>query len=168
MDSLHEGRAEFVSNISDLLRDNLKQNGILLDSVSLTRLDQSAFSSFDENNAFNAVGLRKLAEIIAVNRKKRAEIEADAEISVRQTQLEATKQRLILTQQEEEAQISQHLEIEKIRAASDAEAAKAREAAMIASEEARIERERQTRATEVAKQSATAQARSRSRSSASR
>ena len=153
MDSLHEGRAEFVSNISDLLRDNLKQNGILLDSVSLTRLDQSAFSSFDENNAFNAVGLRKLAEIIAVNRKKRAEIEADAEISVRQTQLEATKQRLILSQQEEEAQISQHLEIEKIRAASDAEAAKAREAAMIASEEARIERERQTRATEVAKQS---------------
>jgi uncharacterized membrane protein YqiK len=154
MDSLHEGRAEFVSNISDLLRDNLKQNGILLDSVSLTRLDQSAFSSFDENNAFNAVGLRKLAEIIAVNRKKRAEIEADAEISVRQTQLEATKQRLILTKQEEEAQISQHLEIEKIRAASDAEAAKAREEAVIASEEARIERERQTRATEVAKQSA--------------
>jgi uncharacterized membrane protein YqiK len=154
MDSLHEGRAEFVTNISDLLRENLKQNGILLDSVSLTRLDQSAFSSFDENNAFNAVGLRKLAEIIAVNRKKRAEIEADAEISVRQTQLEATKQRLVLTKQEEEAQISQHLEIEKIRAASDAEAAKAREAAMIASEEARIERERQTRATEVAKQSA--------------
>jgi flotillin len=154
MDSLHEGRAEFVTNIADLLRENLKQNGILLDSVSLTRLDQSAFSSFDENNAFNAVGLRKLAEIIAVNRKKRAEIEADAEIAVRQTQLEATKQRLVLTKQEEEAQISQHLEIEKIRAASDAEAAKAREAAMIASEEARIERERQTRATEVAKQSA--------------
>ena len=153
MDSLHEGRAEFVANIADLLRENLKQNGILLDSVSLTRLDQSAFSSFDENNAFNAVGLRKLAEIIAVNRKKRAEIEADAEISVRQTQLEATKQRLVLTKQEEEAQISQHLEIEKIRAASDAEATKAREAAMIASEEARIERERQTRATEVAKQS---------------
>jgi flotillin len=121
--------------------------------VSLTRLDQSAFSSFDENNAFNAVGLRKLAEIIAVNRKKRAEIEADADVSVRQTQLEATKQRLILAQQEEQAQINQHLEIEKIRAASDAEAAKAREQSMIASEEARIERERQTRVTEVAKQS---------------
>ncbi len=153
MDGLHEGRAEFVRNISELLRENLKQNGILLDSISLTRLDQSAFSAFDENNAFNAVGLRKLAEIIAVNRKKRAEIEADAEVSVRQTQLEATKQRLLLSQQEEEAQINQHLEIEKIRAASDAEAAKAREEAMIASEDARIQRERQTKAMEVAKQS---------------
>jgi uncharacterized membrane protein YqiK len=153
MDGLHEHRAEFVSSISELLRENLKQNGILLDSVSLTRLDQSAFSAFDENNAFNAVGLRKLAEIIAVNRKKRAEIEADADVSVRQTQLEATKQRLLLTQQEEEAQISQSLEIEKMRAASDAETAKAREGAMIASEDARIERERQTRALELAKQS---------------
>jgi flotillin len=153
MDGLHEGRAEFVRDVSELLRENLKQNGILLDSISLTRLDQSAFSAFDENNAFNAVGLRKLAEIIAVNRKKRAEIEADAEVSVRQTQLEATKRRLLLSQQEEEAQINQHLEIEKIRAASDAEAAKAREEAMIASEDARIQRERQTRAMEVAKQS---------------
>src|SRR5580658_6810196 len=153
MDGLHEGRAEFVRSVSDLLRENLKQNGILLDSISLTRLDQSAFSAFDENNAFNAVGLRKLAEIIAVNRKKRAEIEADAKVAVRQTQLEATKQRLLLTQQEEEAQINQQLQIEKIRAASDAEAAKAREEAMVASEDARIQRERQTKAMEVAKQS---------------
>ena len=98
MDSLHENRAEFVRSISEQLSDNLSQNGMLLDSVSLTRLDQSAFSAFDENNAFNAVGMRKLAEIIAVNKKKRAEIEADADISVRQTQLEATKRRLLLYQ----------------------------------------------------------------------
>jgi uncharacterized membrane protein YqiK len=153
MDSLHERRAEFVREISDLLRENLSQNGILLDSVSLTRLDQSAFSAFDENNAFNAVGMRKLAEIIAVNKKKRAEIEADADISVRQTQLEATKRRLLLGQEEAQAQISQRLEIEKIRAASDAEGARAREGALTASEDARIARERQTSAMEVAKQS---------------
>ena len=152
MDSLHEKRAELVHEIADLLRDNLSQNGILLDSVSLTRLDQSAFSAFDENNAFNALGMRKLAEIIAVNKKKRAEIEADAEISVRQTQLEATKRRLYIGQEEEQAQLNQRLEIEKIKAASDAEAAKAREAALVASANARIARERETEAMEIAKQ----------------
>ena len=153
MDTLHEKRAEFVHDVAALLRDNLSQNGILLDSVSLTRLDQSAFSAFDENNAFNAVGMRKLAEIIAVNKKKRAEIEADADISVRQTQLEATKRRLRLSQEEEQAQISQRLEIEKIKAASDAEAAKAREDALIASADARIARERETEAMQIAKDS---------------
>jgi flotillin len=153
MDTLHEQRAEFVRDIADQLRENLGQNGILLDSVSLTRLDQSAFSAFDENNAFNAVGMRKLAEIIAVNKKKRAEIEADADISVRQTQLEATKRRLRLSQEEEQAQINQRLEVEKIKAASEAETAKAREQALIASANARIGRERETEAMEIAKQS---------------
>jgi uncharacterized membrane protein YqiK len=153
MDALHERRAEFAHQIAEQLRDNLGQNGILLDSVSLTRLDQSAFSAFDENNAFNAVGMRKLAEIIAVNKKKRAEIEADADTSVRQTQLDATKRRLVLGMEEEQAQIAQRLEIEKIKAASDAEAAKAREDALTTSEEARIGRERQTNVMEVAKKS---------------
>ena len=153
MDALHEDRAGFAHQIGELLRDNLGHNGILLDSVSLTRLDQSAFSAFDENNAFNAVGMRKLAEIIAVNKKKRAEIEADADTSVRQTQLDATKRRLLLSMEEEQAQISQRLEIEKIKATSDAEAARAREDGLTASEEARIGRERQTSVMEVSKRS---------------
>lgn len=152
MDTLHEQRADFVNTISALLRDNLGQNGILLDSVSLTRLDQAAFASLDENNAFNAVGMRRLAEIIAVNKKKRAEVEADADISVRQTQLEATKQRLLLGQQEEQAQISQRLEIDKIKASSDSEATRSREEAMAASERARIAREQDTRVREIEKQ----------------
>ena len=151
MDTLHEKRTEFVAKVASLLRDNLAQNGILLDSVSLTRLDQAAFASLDENNAFNAVGMRRLAEIIAVNKKKRAEVEADADISVRQTHLDATKQRLIIGQQEEHAQISQRMEIEKIKASSDAETARAREQAMVDSEDARIGREQQTRLREIQK-----------------
>jgi uncharacterized membrane protein YqiK len=98
MNTLHEKRAEFVARVAGLLRDNLAENGILLDTVSLTRFDQAAFASLDENNAFNAVGMRRLAEIIAVNKKKRAEVEADADISVRQTLLDATKRRLLLGQ----------------------------------------------------------------------
>ena len=152
MDSLHEKRGEFVRHVGAQVRDNLSQNGVLLDSVSLTRLDQAPFSSLDENNAFNAVGMRRLSEIISSNKKKRTEIEAEAEIAVRQTQLDATKRRLHLQQQEEQAQIEQRLEIEKIKSASDAESAKAREEAMVASENARITREKETKLLEVAKQ----------------
>lgn len=151
MDSLHEKRGEFVRLVSALLGENLARAGLQLDSVSLTRLDQAAFASLDENNAFNAVGMRKLAEIIAVNKKKRAEIEADADISVRQTQLAATKQRLELGTEEEQAQIRQRLELDKVRAASDAEAARAREVATVEAEAARIARERDTRAAEIEK-----------------
>jgi uncharacterized membrane protein YqiK len=152
MDSLHEKRGEFVAHVADRLRENLAQNGVLLDSVSLTRLDQAPFTSLDENNAFNAVGMRQLAEIIAVNKKQRTQIESDAEIAVRETQLEATKRRLTLQQEEEQARIVQSLEIEKSKASSTAAAAKVREDAMAASEGARIGRERETKALELNKQ----------------
>ncbi len=152
MDKLHTDRAEFVRRIQESVRGNLAQSGIQLESVSLTRLDQAAFASLDENNAFNAVGMRKLAEIIAESKKQRAQIEADAEVSVRQTQLAVIKQRLALSQEEEEAQIAQRLEIEKIKAQSDGETARAREAAMIESESARLNREKQIRLSELEKQ----------------
>jgi flotillin len=152
MDSLHERRADFVRTILESVRDNLARSGLQLESVSLTRMDQAAFAALDDNNAFNAVGLRKLAEIIATSKKKRAEIEADADVSVRQTQLEAIKQRLELSRQEEQAQITQRLEIEKLKASSDAEAARARELSTSAAESARIEREKDTRVAEIEKQ----------------
>jgi len=152
MDSLHEKRGEFVRAVAEMLRENLSTNGVLLDSVSLTRLDQASFAALDENNAFNAVGMRKLAEIIASNKKKRTEVEAEAEIAVRQTQLEATKRRLLLQQEEEQAQIGQRLEIEKVKADADAQTSKVREQSLLATENARIERERETRVTEITKQ----------------
>ncbi len=152
MDSLHDRRGEFVRIIGEAVRENLAHSGLQLESVSLTRMDQAAFAALDDNNAFNAVGLRKLAEIIATSKKQRAEIEADADVSVRQTQLEAIKQRLDLSRQEEQAQIAQRLEIEKIKAASDAETARAREQAAVATEGARIEREKETRLAEIQKQ----------------
>jgi uncharacterized membrane protein YqiK len=152
MDSLHDRRGEFVRTIGESVRENLAHSGLQLESVSLTRMDQAAFASLDDNNAFNAVGLRKLAEIIATSKKQRAEIEADADVSVRHTQLEAIKQRLELARQEEQAQIAQRLEIEKLKAASDADTARAREQAAVASESARIEREKETRLAEIHKQ----------------
>jgi len=152
MDQIHEKRSQFVAEISALLKDNLAENGVILSSVSLTRLDQTSFSSLDENNAFNSVGMRRLAEIISVNRKKRVQIEAEADISVLQTQLDATKQRLHLNQQEEEAQIRQRLELDKIKAQSESQAAEAREVAQATSESARISREQEIRMREIQKQ----------------
>ena len=117
MDKLQDSRGIYANEVSEALEDNLALNGLVLESVSFTRLDQTPFNLLDENNAFNAVGMRRLAEIIATNKKERAAIEADAEVSVRQSQLDATKRRLIIEQEQEEAEISQNREIETRRAA---------------------------------------------------
>ncbi|MFZ8972326.1 MAG: flotillin family protein, partial [Paracoccaceae bacterium] len=73
MDELHENRSDFVQEVQNAVSSDLLKNGLELESVSLTALDQTPFEALDENNAFNAVGMRKLAEVIAQSKKERAE-----------------------------------------------------------------------------------------------
>ena len=151
MDELQDNRAAYAKEVSDMLIDNLAQNGLMLESMSLTRIDQTPFHALDENNAFNALGMRRLAEIIAVNKKERAVIEADADVSVRQSQLDATKRKLTITREEEEAMITQQREIEIARSRSAAETAEEQAVSEKRREAARIEREREVRSSEIAR-----------------
>ena len=151
MDDLQDNRAAYANEISKILDDNLAQNGLMLESISLTRIDQTPFHALDENNAFNALGMRRLAEIIAVNKKERAVIEADADVSVRQSQLDATKRKLTITREEEEAMIVQQQEIEIARSRSAAETAEEQALSEKRREEARIDREREVRRSEIAR-----------------
>ena len=149
MDSLQDERAKYTADVSAMLGEDLAKNGLLLESVSLTRLDQTPFHALDENNAFNAVGMRRLAEIIAVNRKERAAIETDAEVAVRQSQLDATKRKLLIAQEEEEATIGQQREIETARAKSHADVAEEQAESERRREAARVARERNVRTAEI-------------------
>ncbi|MEL6196758.1 MAG: flotillin domain-containing protein [Pseudomonadota bacterium] len=152
MDELHENRSEFVQQVQGAVSEDLLKNGLMLETVSLTALDQTPFDSLDENNAFNAIGMRKLAEVIAESKKRRAEIDAEAETAVRQSAMEAAKRKLSIDREEEEAKIAQAQEIATLRAAQEAEIATREEEAARVREEARIERERQVRATEIARE----------------
>lgn len=151
MDSLQDNRGKYSAEVSAILSPNLKQNGLLLESVSITRLDQTPFHALDENNAFNALGMRRLSEIIAVNKKERAAIEADSEVAVRQSQLEATKRKLAISQEEEQATIAQQREIETARAKSMADVAEEQAASEKRRETARIARDREVRMSEISR-----------------
>ena len=156
MDELHENRAQFVSDVRDMLKDTLSRYGLQLDSVSLTGLDQTPFSALDENNAFNAVGMRKLAEVIAKSKKERAEIDADSEVSVRRAAMEASRKRLEIDLEERRAEIAQRQEIETLAAAQIAEVARRKAESERAATEAKIEMERGIQAAEVEREQALA------------
>ncbi|MBT3786903.1 MAG: flotillin [Alphaproteobacteria bacterium] len=158
MDDLHENRGAFVAEVRDSLSDSLAINGLNLESVSLSALDQTPFDNLDENNAFNAVGMRKLAEVIAKSKKERAEIESDSEVSVRRAAMEASKRKLQIDLEEREAEISQVREIETLKAAQLAEVARQKATAEREAAQARIQMEQQIRASDIAREQATRQA----------
>jgi uncharacterized membrane protein YqiK len=158
MDELHEQRSVYVSEVAELLATPLMRNGLALESVSLSALDQTPFSALDENNAFNAVGMRKLAEVIAKSKKERAEIDADAEVSVHRSSMEASKRKLEIDLEQEEAQIRQTEAVESLRAAQLAEVAARKADSEKAIHESRINMERDIRAADIEREKAIRQA----------
>ncbi|MEO0567598.1 MAG: flotillin domain-containing protein [Pseudomonadota bacterium] len=154
MDELHENRAEFVQEVQNTVSEDLLKNGLELESVSLTALDQTPFEALDENNAFNAVGMRKLAEVIATSKKERAEIDAEAGVAVRRAAMEAERLKLKIDQDEQQAAIAQRQEIATLQAAQEAEIARRQEEAEQEKEQARIKREEAIRAADIARERA--------------
>lgn len=152
MDELHENRASFVQEVQNAISEDLLKNGLELEAVSLTALDQTPFDSLDENNAFNAVGMQKLAAVIATSRKQRAEITAEADVSVARSEMEAEKLKYQIDREQKEASIAQVREIQTLQAEQETEIARNQEASDRAKEEARIERERAVRAAEIARE----------------
>lgn len=142
MDELHENRAQFVREVRETLAETLAKYGLRLDSVSLTTLDQTPFAALDENNAFNAVGMRKLAEVIAKSKKERAEIEGESQVSVRRAEVEANRRKLEIDLEQRRAEIQQTQEIEVLLAQQLTEVARRKAEAERAAAEARIEMER--------------------------
>ncbi|QBF32820.1 flotillin family protein [Thalassococcus sp. S3] len=149
MDELHENRAEFVQEVQNAVSEDLLKNGLELESVSLTALDQTPFEALDENNAFNAVGMRKLAEVIAKSKKERAEIDAEADVAVRRAAMEAERQRLHIERDEQEAAIAQAQQVATLKAAQEAEIARQVEVAEREKQQARIVKEQAIREAEI-------------------
>lgn len=154
MDELHEKRAEFVREVTAMLEEPLARNGLALESVSLTAMDQTPFAALDENNAFNAVGMRKLAEVIAKSKKERAEIDAESDVAVHRSAMEASKRRLEIDLEEQQAQIAQVQELERLRAAQLAEIAERKADSEKAVAAARIRMEQDIRSADIAREEA--------------
>ncbi len=119
MDELHENRTAFVQEVQNAVSNDLLKNGLELESVSLTALDQTPFEALDENNAFNAVGMRKLAEVIATSKKERAQIDAEAEVSVARSAMEAEKLKLQIARDQEGARLERAQEIDLMKSAQE-------------------------------------------------
>lgn len=154
MDELHENRAQFVRDVRESLAEAMANYGLQLDSVSLTGLDQTPFSALDENNAFNAVGMRKLAEVIAKSKKERAEIESDSDVSVRRAAMEAAKRKLEIDLEQRRAEIAQGQEIETLMAAQLAEVAQRKADSERTAAQARIRMEQDIQAADIAREQA--------------
>ncbi|ASW07336.1 MULTISPECIES: flotillin domain-containing protein [unclassified Rhizobium] len=138
LDALQEQRMDFVKAVQDAVGSDLQSNGLELESVSLTRLDQTDIKHFNANNFFDAHGLAALTRVTEARKKERNEVVRDTEVAIAQKDLEARQQSLAIERTKREAELNQQRDIANKSAATRAETAQQEQAAKRAEEEARI------------------------------
>lgn len=159
---LQDKRRDFVQAVQNAVAEDLEKNGLELESVSLTSLDQTDKQFFNPNNAFDAEGLTRLTEQTEARRKQRNDVEQDTEVQVRAKNLEATRKKLDIEKDQEFATLSQKREVEITRAeqaaliaSQQAERSREAEAAKIEAErqvsQKRIEADREIKSAEIEK-----------------
>ncbi|WP_435419336.1 flotillin family protein [Parerythrobacter aurantius] len=139
MNELHEQRADFVQKVQQVSSNDLAMNGLELESVSLTGLDQTSIEHFNANNAFDAEGLTKLTEQIELRKKARNDIEQDTRVQIETKNLEADKRSFEIGRDKEYARLEQEREVEIRRAAQAAEIAREQAERTREADAARIE-----------------------------
>ncbi len=127
MNEIHENRAAFVKKVAELVKDVLAMNGLELETVALTSLNQADISVFDPSNHFDAEGLTLIVKETEERRKLRNQIENETKVQIKLRDFEA-EQRVI--------EIDRDLEYVRIEQARDIETKKAQQAAAIEAERA--------------------------------
>ncbi len=120
MQTLHEKRADFVQSVQTTVAEDLAKNGLELESVSLTGLDQTSVEYFNATNSFDAQGLANIARITEAKREERNKIEQETRIRIEAKNLEAEQQSLTIRQEGEFARLSQEREVSMRRAEQEA------------------------------------------------
>lgn len=143
MEELHEKRVDFVQKVQHVVSEDLLKNGLELESVSLTGLDQTAFEHFNPQNAFDAEGLTKLTQAIESRRKIRNDIEQETDLAIKTKNLEAERAKLQISREEEYARLEQEREVSIRRASQMAEIAREQAEKKREAEEAQIASQRE-------------------------
>ena len=89
---LNAKRAEFAEAVQKIVEQDLKSNGLTLESVTISSLDQAPLGSMrPEENVFDAQGARTIAEQVQAQRVARNQIEREADQRVKEQNVKTTQ-----------------------------------------------------------------------------
>lgn len=120
---LHAKRDEFASAVQQILTHDLASNGLTLESVTISSLDQTDPTQLQDRNVFDAQGLRKIAEITMKAKVERNEIEQESQKQVVEKNVSTRKQMLDLERDQAEFEADQKAKVANVRAEREREIA---------------------------------------------
>ncbi len=118
---IHAHRDEFAQVVQEHVRRDLSPNGIDLESVTISSLDQLDPGQLSTDNVFDVQGRRKATEITTAQLIETTRLEREAELQIEQKNVETRRAVLELQKQQAEAEAQQSAEITQIKASRERE-----------------------------------------------
>ncbi|PIQ25859.1 hypothetical protein COW36_22235 [bacterium (Candidatus Blackallbacteria) CG17_big_fil_post_rev_8_21_14_2_50_48_46] len=109
---LHEKRDDFADAVHHIVKNELDENGLLLETVTISNLDASTFRS--DENYFDAQGVSHITETIQKAARRKNEIEQGTKEEIARKNVETRKAILLLDSEQKEAELQQELEINRM------------------------------------------------------
>lgn len=133
LEDLNAKRAEFAKAVQDSVKEDLRANGLTLESVTISKLDQAPLTAMKpDQNVFDAQGAATITKQVQAQRVLRNELTQSAELKV--TQQNVTTAQQIAAQQVIEAKAKADAEAEKSISKSNAD----QKAATVAAEQNKL------------------------------
>ncbi|MDQ3460918.1 MAG: hypothetical protein M3498_16745 [Deinococcota bacterium] len=143
LSDIHGDRESFAGGVQKLVGADLQQNGLTLESVTVSRFDQTSANQLSDDNIFDAQGKKKITEITQSALVERNRLEREAELANAIKNVETRQRVLELERAQAEAEATQQSAVASFQAERRREA-----------ETYRIEQERQVREAEIAQDQA--------------
>ena len=118
---LHAQREEFAEAVKKALVDELRKNGLKLESTSLTEFKQLPKTEMDPSDVFDAEGLRNIEKTVSKAQQEVNEIEREKEVTIQQQDVAARKRALTLEKERAFLEAEQAMEVAEYRAQKKAE-----------------------------------------------
>ena len=147
--SLHQERDNFIQKVQERVKEDLEQNGLVLESVSILTLKAARQGSFGTDDVFGAQVARANADVIQIAQRERNDIERKTEVEIKQRDTTTSKEKLTMEQDLAFAAASQQREVQARQAAEKSATEKFIYEQEQASEQARIAKERTIKLAEI-------------------
>jgi uncharacterized membrane protein YqiK len=109
----------FADEVLNLIQQDLKKVGLTLNNIAISEIEES--DTYDENNFFDAQGVKLRTETIQRAIQQKKEVELTTKVTMEQQELDAEKQSLSITQQKEQAKLNQQKEIASLQLTQEQE-----------------------------------------------
>ena len=109
----------FAQEVLNLIEPDLKKVGLTLNNIAISEIEES--DTYDTNNFFDAQGVRLRTETIQRSIQQKREVELATRVAIEQKELDAEKRSLQIAKDQEDAKLTQTLEIESLKAERERE-----------------------------------------------